>query len=670
MTATRTRVSKHEKLERKPGEDCDFRYLRDEKDPTIRRKEVCLKAMCTLAEVPHQKAEYLKCQGCTTKQPFGDTTATFCDKHWESVKTEYPGQKKTSPNTTVRPQPIQDAHEKPAPFTEAEINGVFSVNTPWENDYLLVDMPTAKTWRTANLHSDKIDTLIGLSRESGGIRALSEGVWTLAFYTAGYKIREDGSRVGCIYIPTIKAQVEVPVEELDGTGSKTWNSRPLLHCTLTDKSYVDGLNGDGNSLHTPEPQPSLLECMKRVQHLGEDEKDSHCAEPFLTSPNRKTSLLTQDYDVSFQAWKQHKDLITNNEDNPVSRLGSPGKAVATHTLEQGLFGQSWSNHITVGTGESTVLSALCEICQRSVVGNGWNACTCGTKAYKGPYPQRRVESAGKPPAQTFDDFMVTFTQQAAAAGGSSGGTWAKDRSESGHSRGGRAGRDGRNREEHGPEKSHPGDPASTDGGDGGGDSGSDDSSNDSDGDDEPLDAEGQRTQAQFQQLFAMVAASPQFRKIRHGYEKEMARREEVTQEGNRRLAEMVLYRQEEVARVAEARREEHLEQLQRQSQLFADEAGERKKSTDQFPTGTSKTVEALREPGRGDHANQHMGDCRGRVFATIGGGEQNLGKLFKAVLRAPHELATRDAFTYDTDAAWAYNMVALRIYRRSAACGE
>ena len=159
MANTRTRTIRQEKQARKPGEDCDFRYLRDNKDPIILRKEACLKAMCTLTEVSHQKVVYLKCQGCTSKHPFGDTTATFCDKHWDAVTAVYPGQM-TSSSTTVRSQPTQNAHVKPASFTEAEINGVFTLSKPWSDEYLLGDMPTAKSWRTAQLDSTKLTRLL------------------------------------------------------------------------------------------------------------------------------------------------------------------------------------------------------------------------------------------------------------------------------------------------------------------------------------------------------------------------------------------------------------------------------------------------------------------------------------------------------------------------------
>ena len=191
-------------------------------------------------------------------------------------------------------------------------------------------------------------------------------MWRLAFYTSGYQILEDGSSVGCIYIPTIKAQVQVPEEELDGTGIHTWNSRPLLHCTLSDASYVDGLNDSGISLHTPEPQPTLSECMKEVDQLEAEGKDSHRTEPFIASPSRKASL-TKDYDASYHVWKQNKDFVTNNEDNPVSRLGSPVKTAAKGPDGSGQF---WCNQVTLGAVESSAPTDKCEICRRFVVQYG------------------------------------------------------------------------------------------------------------------------------------------------------------------------------------------------------------------------------------------------------------------------------------------------------------
>ena len=95
---------------------------------------------------------------------------------------------------------------------------------------------------------------------------------------------------------------------------------------------------------------------------------------------------------------------------------------------------------------------------------------------------RKVEPAGRPPAQSFEEFMVVFAQQA-PVGTNPGGTGSKDRTEPTHSRaaGGRAGRDGRGRkEEHGPEETHHVEPDEDDGDDGGGDSGSDGTTTDTD----------------------------------------------------------------------------------------------------------------------------------------------------------------------------------------------
>ena len=113
------------------------------------------------------------------------------------------------------------------------------------------------------------------------------GVWWLAYYTVGHRKLEDDTQVACIYIPIIKAQVEILEEELEGTGPNAWHSKVLLTCMLRDGKYVDGLYDNGIFIHTPEPQLTFSDYVKEVEQLEEEGRDSNCTEAFRASPSRK-----------------------------------------------------------------------------------------------------------------------------------------------------------------------------------------------------------------------------------------------------------------------------------------------------------------------------------------------------------------------------------------------
>ena len=169
------------------------------------------------------------------------------------------------------------------------------------------------------IDSDKVDTLIDKSLEKGGKRAKRNSEWWLAYYTMGHRKLEDDTQVVCIYIPIIKAQVEIPEEELEGNGPNAWHSKVLLTCLLREGKYVDGLDDNGIFIHTPEPQLTFSDYVKEVEQLDEG-RDSNCTEAFKASPNRKPSL-TQVYGESCDAWSQNRNVVTNIEDSQGSPVG-------------------------------------------------------------------------------------------------------------------------------------------------------------------------------------------------------------------------------------------------------------------------------------------------------------------------------------------------------------
>jgi hypothetical protein len=71
-----------------------------------------------------------------------------------------------------------------------------------------------------------------------------------------------------------------------------------------------------------------------------------------------------------------------------------------------------------------------------------------------------------------------------------------------------------------------------------------------------------------------------------------------------RIAALAMAKQEELAGQIEARREAHVERMQKKAQQDSDEAAERKKVAEQFPAGILKAVTWLRSPGHGDIQNQ------------------------------------------------------------------
>ena len=162
-----------------------------------------------------------------------------------------------------------------------------------------------------------------------------------------------------------------------------------------------------------------------------------------------------------------------------------------------------------------------------------------------------------------------------------------------------------------------------------------------------------------------VDNSPRFKKLvkdhaLRQHQLSMARDADMLEQ-QARIAALALTKQELLAGQIEARREAHQERLQKDAQQHSDEAAERKKVADQFPTGIARTIAWLRSPGHGDIQNRTGDRTNGRVFPVIGSGLTNIGKLYLAMMAAASDPETQDAFGCDWTEAMCYNVLSLRL---------
>ena len=68
-----------------------------------------------------------------------------------------------------------------------------------------------------------------------------------------------------MYLPAIKAQLELPVAGVEGPLG--WESRALLSSICGRGDYRDGLNNEGVSLFEPEPVVSLADRIAEAARL-------------------------------------------------------------------------------------------------------------------------------------------------------------------------------------------------------------------------------------------------------------------------------------------------------------------------------------------------------------------------------------------------------------------
>ena len=106
-------------------------------------------------------------------------------------------------------------------------------------------------------------------------------MFNLSYLTYGYHGPRgpDGVRLACLYLPTIKAQLELPIDDVEGDGG--WESRALLSSICGREDYRDGLNDEGVSLFEPEPVVTLADRVAEATRLTEADE---LQESFVTTP--------------------------------------------------------------------------------------------------------------------------------------------------------------------------------------------------------------------------------------------------------------------------------------------------------------------------------------------------------------------------------------------------
>ena len=154
-----------------------------------------------------------------------EQTLIVCCKHAKTIVRLSPDDK-TSRLAAGKSQQVSGG------YSSAELAGEFSDLRSWSQ-------PPAQrgerslTWRTTELPAGAINSL-------GGMRALREGMFSLSYFTYGYHGPED-DQIACIYLPLIKAQLELPADDVEGRLG--WESRALLNsiCGRRDSTSTAGV---------------------------------------------------------------------------------------------------------------------------------------------------------------------------------------------------------------------------------------------------------------------------------------------------------------------------------------------------------------------------------------------------------------------------------------------
>ena len=131
--------------------------------------------------------------------------------------------------------------------------------------------------------------------------------------------------------------------------------------------------------------------------------------------------------------------------------------------------------------------------------------------------------------------------------------------------------------------------------------------------------------------------------------------------GQTELAALSLYRQERSAQLRASRLEAHAEELQRIALAHEDEAEVRKRAAELIPAGNWKVLVMLRGTGRGDLANQYLGDARGVVYPAIGAGLKTSSKVVLAIMAAAQDPSTQAALRFRMTMATAYCVGTLQL---------
>jgi len=573
-------------------------------------------------------------------------------------------------------------------YSASEMAGEFPGLRPWSQTPEQVG-DRSSTWRTAKLSAATINSL-------GGKQALRDGMFSLSYFTYGYHDSE-GIRTACVYLPTIQAQLELPDD--DSNGFLGWESRALLRSICGNPDYRDGLNDEGISLFEAEPVVSLVDRIAEATRLVAADAPGGA---YMTSPDRKAADQRSVWNANRESitgvgaasyvtspdrkaadvrslWNANREIITGV--GAASKLGpvSPGK------LPAGRFSMLDAPRKTLFAP-----AELCEICGTLNKRGDGTACSCGHVA---GYTRFRTTSGWAAPATSAVDRLadarvdhmndfVNMLREGAEASQRHRATYvtidvdSKSRSATGVgvSRGNTTDRRGGARAGRGngsPLGGGSGPPG--DGGDDDDDHGGDDGIEG----DARSTPEERRREANILQVvreaLVFVSNSQELQKVIEDHalaQHELAlTRDFELLEQQGRIAALAMAKQEELAGQIEARREAHVERMQKEAQQHSDEAAERKKVAEQFPAGILKAVAWLRSPGHGDIQNQTGDRTDGRVFPVIGSGLASIGKLYVAVMAASCDPETQNTFGCDVTEAMCYNVLSLRLGGAPSATG-
>jgi hypothetical protein len=185
------------------SEECEFPALIKNEDAGLKLVRMTVKSLLKVGNGEFDESKFAKCNyrglGLTTVS-LGEQTARVCDKHGTTVRNLgdlFDG----SAVPDKKPSQVSGG------FTAAELSGKFSGLRGWSQSLEGLQGERAQTWRTTRLSTGQINAL-------GGRQAVRDGVFSLSYFTYGYYAsKETGMRTACIYLPALKAQVELYVDD-------------------------------------------------------------------------------------------------------------------------------------------------------------------------------------------------------------------------------------------------------------------------------------------------------------------------------------------------------------------------------------------------------------------------------------------------------------------------
>ena len=330
------------------SEECEFPALIKNDDAGLKLVRMAVKSLLKAGNGEFDESKFATCNykglGLTTVS-LGEQTARVCDKHGTTVRNLgdlFDG------SAVPDKKPSQVA----GGFTAAELSGKFSGLRGWSQSLEGLQGERAQTWRTAMLSTGQINALRGR-------QAVRDGVFSLSYFTYGYyESKETGMRTACIYLPALKAQVELYVDDVEGTGVHAWESRALLTSVCKRRDYRDGLNGDGVGFFEAEPVINLADRIAEATRLVAADLPQ---ELYVASPERRAQL-----GVAKSMWETHKEKVLGTGADGNYTVDSPGRLYA------GRIGRLDAQRQPVYGTE-----ALCECCGAlNQTGEGID-CACG-----------------------------------------------------------------------------------------------------------------------------------------------------------------------------------------------------------------------------------------------------------------------------------------------------